>query len=84
MIDTESDRFSISKTGWFLLTDEATRANIDFNHDVNYRGMFYLDEALKEGKPTGLKTLGDWPTIYEGLEARPTGAEKLVWLRPFL
>ena len=29
--------------------------------------MFYLDEALKEGKPTGLKTLGDWPTIYEGL-----------------
>ena len=67
LIDTESDRFSISKTGWFLLTDEATRANIDFNHDVNYRGMFYLDEALKEGKPTGLKTLGDWPTIYEGL-----------------
>ena len=24
-------------------------------------------EALKEGKPAGLKTLGDWPTIYEGL-----------------
>ena len=41
--------------------------NIDFNHDVNYRGMFFLDEALKEGKPAGLKTLGDWPTIYEGL-----------------
>ena len=29
--------------------------------------MFFLDEALKEGKPAGLKTLGDWPTIYEGL-----------------
>ena len=67
LIDTETERYTISKTGWFLLTDAATKANIDFNHDVNYRGMFYLDEALKEGKPAGLKTLGDWSTIYEGL-----------------
>lgn len=67
LIDKATDRYTISKTGWFLLNDPATRVNIDFNHDVNYRGMFYLDEALKEGKPAGLKTLGDWPTIYEGL-----------------
>ena len=61
LINKENDRYTISKTGWFLLNDPATRVNIDFNHDVNYRGMFYLDEALKEGKPAGLKTLGDWP-----------------------
>lgn len=67
LIDKETDKFSISKTGWFLLNDPATRVNIDFNHDVNYQGMFYLEEALKEGKPAGLKTLGEWPTIYEGL-----------------
>lgn len=67
LIDKATDRYTISKTGWFLLNDPATRVNIDFNHDVNYRGMFYLDEALKEGKPAGLKTLGEWPTIYEGL-----------------
>lgn len=67
LIDVESDRYTLSKTGWFLLTDPATKANMDFNHDVNYRGLFYLDEALREGKPAGLKTLGDWPTIYEGL-----------------
>ena len=67
LIDKATDRFSLSKTGWFLLNDPATRVNIDFNHDVNYQGMFYLEEALKEGKPAGLKTLGDWPTIYEGL-----------------
>lgn len=67
LVNLETEKYSISKTGWFLLTDPATRANMDFNHDVNYRGMFYLDEALKEGKPAGLKTLGDWPTIYEGL-----------------
>ena len=67
LIDKKTDKYFISKTGWFLLNDPATRVNIDFNHDVNYRGMFYLDEALKEGKPAGLKTLGEWPTIYEGL-----------------
>ena len=67
LINKETDRYSISKTGWFLLNDPATRVNIDFNHDVNYRGMFYLEEALKEGKPAGLKTLGNWTTIYEGL-----------------
>lgn len=67
LIDKDTDRYSLSKTGWFLLTDPATKVNIDFNHDVNYRGLFYLEEALKEGKPAGLKTLGEWPTIYEGL-----------------
>ena len=67
LIDKMTDKYSLSKTGWFLLNDPATRVNIDFNHDVNYRGMFYLEEALREGKPAGLKTLGDWPTIYEGL-----------------
>ena len=76
LIDTDSNRYSISKTGWFLLNDPATRANIDFNHDVNYRGMFYLEEALKEGKPAGLKTLGDWPTIYEGLSQLPPEVQK--------
>ena len=67
LIDKETEKYSISKAGWFLLKDPATRVNIDFNHDVNYQGMFYLEEALKEGKPAGLKTLGDWSTIYEGL-----------------
>ena len=67
LIDADTDKYSISKTGWFLLTDEATQANMNLNHDVNYRGMFYLEESLKEGRPVGLKTLGDWPTIYEGL-----------------
>ena len=67
LIDADTDKYSISKTGWFLLTDEATRANMNFNHDVNYRGLFHLEEALLEERPAGLKTLGDWPTIYEGL-----------------
>lgn len=67
LISEETDKYSLSKTGWFLLNDPATRVNIDFNHDVNYRGLFFLEDALKSGKPEGLKTLGNWPTIYEGL-----------------
>ena len=71
LVDEDTDRFSLSKTGWFLLTDEGTRVNLDFNHAVNYRGMFHLEEALREGRPAGLATLGDWPTIYEGLSQLP-------------
>ena len=71
LIDIENDRYSLSKTGWFLLNDPATRVNIDFNHDVNYLGMFNLEEALLSGKPEGLKHFGDWPTVYEALSSLP-------------
>ncbi|MDE7403114.1 MAG: methyltransferase domain-containing protein [Muribaculaceae bacterium] len=71
LIDENSDKFTLSKTGWFLINDPATKVNIDFNHYVNYLGWFNLEEALKTGTPAGLKTLGDWPTIYEGLSSLP-------------
>ena len=71
LIDPDTDRFRISKTGWFLINDPATKVNVDFNHDVNYRGWFNLEDALRDGTPAGLKTLGDWPTIYEGLSSLP-------------
>lgn len=76
LVDTETDRFTISKTGWFLLNDPATRINIDFNHDVNYEGWFRLEESLLNGKPEGLKHFGDWPTIYEGLSSLPDQVKK--------
>lgn len=76
LVDTAIDRFSLSKTGWFLLNDPAIRVNIDFNHDVNYEGWFKLEEALKEGKPSGLEHFGNWPTIYEGLSQLPEQVKK--------
>lgn len=76
LVDTDTDKYTISKTGWFLLNDPATRVNIDFNHDVNYEGWFRLEESLKEGKPVGLKPFGDWPTIYEGLSSLPEEVQK--------
>ena len=71
LVDDTTDRFRLSKTGWFLINDPATRVNIDFNHDVNYLGWFNLEESLLNGRPEGLKTLGDWPTVYEGLSSLP-------------
>ena len=76
LVDKDSERFTLSKTGWFLLNDPATRANIDFNHDVNYVGWFDLEEALKTGKPAGLKHFGDWPTVYEALSQLPEQVQK--------
>jgi ubiquinone/menaquinone biosynthesis C-methylase UbiE len=76
LIEKETDRFSLSKTGWFLLNDPATRVNIDFNHDVNYVGWFNLEEALLKGKPEGLKHFGKWSTVYEGLSELPEQVQK--------
>lgn len=67
----KGDRFFLGKAGWFLLTDEMARVNMNFNQDVNYLGLFHLEEALRQGTPEGLKVFGDWPTIYEGLSSLP-------------
>ncbi len=69
-------RFYLAKAGWFLLNDKMARVNMDFNHDVNYLGMFNLEEAILNGKPEGLKVFGDWPTIYQGLSQLPAQVQK--------
>lgn len=76
IVDPDTNRFTITKTGWFLLNDPATRVNMDFNHDVNYEGWFHLEESLMNGKPEGLKHFGSWPTIYEGLSSLPEQVQK--------
>jgi ubiquinone/menaquinone biosynthesis C-methylase UbiE/predicted transcriptional regulator len=76
LVNDTTDKFTISKTGWFLINDPATKVNVNFNHDVNYLGWFNLEESLRDGKPEGLKTLGDWPTVYEGLSSLPKHIQK--------
>jgi len=70
------DKYFISKVGWFLLNDPMAKVNIDFNHHVNYLGLFDLESALLNGKPEGLKVFGKWPTIYEGLSQLPQQVQK--------
>lgn len=60
-------RYALDKAGFCVLTDSITQINIDFNHDVCYQGLFKLDESLDAERPIGLKALGDWPTVYQGL-----------------
>lgn len=72
----QNEKYVMSKAGWFLLNDVMVKANMDFNHDVNYMGLFRLEESLKNGKPEGLKVFGNWPTIYEGLSQLPEQVQK--------
>ncbi|MFZ1688314.1 MAG: class I SAM-dependent methyltransferase [Flavobacteriales bacterium] len=67
----KGDRYGVTKTGYMLASDEMTRVNMDFVGDVCYEGSWHLEEALKEGKPAGLKVFGDWPTIYQALKSLP-------------
>jgi ubiquinone/menaquinone biosynthesis C-methylase UbiE len=52
-----------------------TRINMDYNHDVNYQGLYYLDESIIEGKASGLKVFGNWQTIYPALSSLPSKAQ---------
>ncbi|CAM4165704.1 class I SAM-dependent methyltransferase [Vibrio neonatus] len=68
--------YIIANLGFFLLHDGMTKANMDFTADVCYAAMMHLTEAIVEGKPAGLKELGDWETIYEGLSRLPEQAKQ--------
>jgi ubiquinone/menaquinone biosynthesis C-methylase UbiE len=75
----KDDRFVLAALGHFMLNDPMTRINMDVVHEVCYRGMFDLDKAIEEGRPAGLKTLGDWKTFYEGLSSLTPRARE-AWL----
>lgn len=70
------EKYKLSKAGWFLQNDKLVQANLNFNHDVNYLGLFDLEASLINGKPEGLKVFGSWPTIYEGLSQLPENVQK--------
>lgn len=76
LVTVKDDVFHITKTGWYILCDELTRVNMDFTQDVNYEGIFTLTDSITQGKPTGLKVFGEWPTVYEGLSQLPPKAQK--------
>jgi len=72
----EDQRYTITKTGYFILHDRLTNVNMNFVHDVCYQGMFSLDKSIETGKPEGLTAFGQWNTIYEGLSELPAHVQK--------
>lgn len=76
LVSIQNEKYFITKTGHFILYDELTKANMDFVHDVCYLGLYNLDKSIETGKPEGLKVLGEWSTIYEGLSQLPTQIQK--------
>lgn len=67
-------RFHLGKLGHILLDDEMTRVNLEFSRDICYRAAAHLDESLRDSRPAGLRELGPWGTLYEGLSLLPERA----------
>ena len=72
----ENGRYELTKIGYFLNYNQMTSANINFTQDICYQGLYHLQEAIETEKPSGLKELGDWPTIYEGLSKLSSTQQK--------
>ncbi|MEO6669713.1 MAG: class I SAM-dependent methyltransferase [Ferruginibacter sp.] len=76
LVIVQDNNYILTKTGYFILHDELTNINMNFVHDVCYKGLFSLDKSIETGKPVGLKEFGEWKTIYEGLSQLPEEVQK--------
>ncbi|WP_413111555.1 class I SAM-dependent methyltransferase [Thaumasiovibrio sp. DFM-14] len=72
----DDNKYTLTRLGAFIEFDPMTRANMDFVADVCYSGMAHLSESIEKQQPAGLKCLGDWPTVYEGLSQLPEQAKQ--------
>lgn len=76
----DDGRYALDKTGYFVLNDTQARINMEFVHEVCYAGLADLEQSLDEARPVGLRHLGPWPTIYQGLSILPEPARS-AWFR---
>ena len=72
-------RYHLTPTGRFLRSDPMTVVNLNFVKAICYTGMADLTESIRQGQPVGLRALGDWATIYEGLSQLSPKA-RAAWL----
>ena len=77
LLCVNDEKYTITKTGHFILKDQMTIVNMNFVHDVCYLGLFNLKESIVSGKPEGLKVFGEqWNTVYEALSKLPSDIQK--------
>ncbi|MEO9076472.1 MAG: methyltransferase, partial [Gelidibacter sp.] len=72
----ENDHYEITTIGYYLNSHKTVDVNINFTQEVCYKGLFHLTEAIQTGQPAGLKELGDWETIYQGLSVLEPTVQK--------
>ena len=76
VVKQDDELWLLTKVGYFLYSDKMTNINMDYNHHVNYLGLFTLDDSIKHEKAEGLKVFGDWDTIYPALSSLPKEAKE--------
>lgn len=76
MLEEREGRYFSTKVGYFIQNDKMTRVNMDYNHYVNYKALYLLEESLVSGKPEGLKEFGEWESIYPALTSLPQKASE--------
>jgi hypothetical protein len=67
IVHKKEEKYILSKLGYALLHDKMGLVHLDFMDKMCYEGFADLEESIKKGKPEGLKKLGGWDTLYEGL-----------------
>ena len=78
LVYRRNEKYFLTKTGHFFINHQMSVVNTDFMRDVCYDGAQDLKASLEQGKPVGLRHLGDWETIYQGLANLPEPA-KTSW-----
>ena len=76
IVKQKDDKYFITKTGYFLFKDEMTKVNMNYNHYVNYKGLYDLDKSIVNGKAEGLKEFSTCDTIYPILSSLPSKAKQ--------
>ncbi|MFQ5935225.1 MAG: methyltransferase [Acidiferrobacterales bacterium] len=81
LVRLEDNRYCLTNTGIYVLSDELTQINMDVVHHCCFQAMYYLEDSIRERKPVGLKKVfGDWETIYAALPTLPEPA-RTSWFR---
>lgn len=76
LIYMKEEKYCLTKAGYFFLNDKTVVTNFNFMKDVCYEGASSLKESIEKSEPVGLKCLGTWDHIYEGLPYLEERAKK--------
>ena len=76
LVLVNDEKYTITRTGYFILHDNLTRVNMNFVQDVCYHGLSDLEASVRNEKPEGLKVFGEWKTVYAALASLPDDVRK--------